>query len=377
MATHSRLPKVQIELEAALLRELRATFHELNARHFKRSLRPVRFELSDVLGRLGQWDPRLRVSLISRALAFDRRWGVVVEVLKHEMAHQFVQESLQRCDEPAHGPAFQETCARLGIDPRASGVPDDPAEQGATEAGDGSGSARDIRILDRIRRLLALAESPNLHEAQAAASAAQRLMLKYNLECSQSMLPTGYGFRHLGRATGRVSESERLLSLILSDHFFVEVIWVPVYRALEGRRGHVLEICGTPANLEMAMYVHSFLTESAERLWREHKKSEGIASNRERRTYLAGVMEGFRDKLETQRTSNREQGLVWVGDVELSKYYRRRHPYIQHTRSQGNRHTSARSQGRAAGRSLVLHQAIRGESRSHGRLLGPATKRSG
>ena len=36
--------------------------------------------------------------------------------------------------------------------------------------------------------------------------------------------------------------------------------------ASEGRRGRVLEICGSLSNLEVAAYVHGFLLETAERL---------------------------------------------------------------------------------------------------------------
>ena len=50
-----------------------------------------------------------------------------------------------------------------------------------------------------------------------------------------------------------------ILAGILSDHFFVEVIWVPVWRPLDGKRGSVLEVCGSPANLELAEYVHAFV----------------------------------------------------------------------------------------------------------------------
>jgi hypothetical protein len=288
----------------------------------------------------------------------------VVEVLKHEMAHQFVHENLQRVDEPAHGPAFREACARMGIDSRAVGMPADTTEEPLA-------AEREQRLLERVRRLLALAESNNLHEAQAAANAAQRLMLKYNLDSAREALVSEYGFRHLGSPTGRVDESKRLLSIILNEHFFVEVIWVPAYRPLEQKRGHLLEICGTRTNLEMAAYVHDFLTQAADRLWLEHKKKNGIRANRERRTYLAGVMEGFREKLDAQKVETREQGLVWVGDVELAQFYRRRHPHIQHTRSRGNPHTSARHDGRAAGRNLVLHRGISARATNAGLLLGP------
>jgi hypothetical protein len=176
--------------------------------------------------------------------------------------------------------------------------------------------------------------------------------------------------------SGRISESERLLSVLLGEHFFVEVIWVPVYRPFEKKRGQVLEICGTPPNLEMAAYVHAFLTESAERLWNEHKSENGIKSNRDRRTYLAGVIEGFREKLVAETKKHREHGMVWVGDADLEAYYRKRHPHIRHTRTAGQVRTEAHGAGRNAGRKLVLHRGISGSAtpRAGGPALLPARR---
>jgi len=183
-------------------------------------------------------------------------------------------------------------------------------------------------------------------------------MLKYNIEASTIGSRQGYEFRHLGVPSGRITESQRLLSIILGEHFFVETIWVPVYRPLEQKRGHALEICGTYANLEMATYVHAFLTESAQNLWRDHKRTLGIRGDRDRRTYLAGVMEGFREKLQADTKKNKEHGLVWIGDADLETYYRKRHPHVRHTRTMGPARTAAHGAGRNAGRRLVLHRGI-------------------
>ena len=340
------------------MRELALTHAEINAAYFKRALRPVVIELSDAAGRLGRWLPDLRTIEIGRELVLEHPWGVVVEVLKHEMAHQYVHDVLGERSEAAHGPAFRQVCERLGIDPSASGVP-----AGAPRADE------EMRVLERIAKLLALAESSNVHEAEAAMGAAQRLMLKHNLDTVRARLPMGYGFRHLGEPTGRVAEHQRLLAAILGEHFFVEVIWVPVYRPLEQRRGSVLEICGSPANLDMAEYVHSFLASTAERLWREHQRETGVRSNRDRRTYLAGVMTGFLDKLKQQKSAHREEGLVWVRDADLGSYYRKRHPHILHTRLSGNRRTEAHAHGREAGRRIVLHRPVDAAATSGGRLL--------
>jgi hypothetical protein len=361
--------RLTVELEAALLRELRATFDELNQSYFKRALRPPEIKISDSGRRLGQWDCARRRIEMARALFVRESWGTVVEVLKHEMAHQYVHEILGRVEEPSHGPAFREICEKLGIDARAAGVPaGSPAENDP-------GRQRHVKVLERIAQLLALAQSSNVHEAQAATSLAQKLMLKYNVEAAAVGARVGYEFRHLGVPSGRVSESERLVSIILGQHFFVEVIWVPVYRPLQKKRGHVLEICGTRPNLEIASYVHTFLMHSAEHLWAEHKREHGIKSNRDRRTYLAGVMDGFREKLQAETKQHREQGLVWVGDADLSKYFRRRHPHIRHTRTAGPSRNAAHGAGRNAGRRLVLHRGMSdAQAASQGAKLLPGRR---
>ncbi|XYH99771.1 SprT-like domain-containing protein [Sorangium sp. So ce1128] len=369
--------RLSAELEAALVRELMGAYQTLNYTHFRRKLRSASIELSDAASRLGRWISEARAIEISRPLVLTQPWGVVIEVLKHEMAHQYVHEVLGVTDEAAHGPAFREVCARLGIDATAAGMPaagSSPAEPGGAARGDAGAESVDARILDRIARLLALADSPNAHEAQAAMSAAQRLMLKYNLDVAKARAAQQYAFRHLGEPSGRVGESERIVGGILGKHFFVEAIWVPVYSPLEGKRGSVLEIVGTPANLEMAAYVHAFLHHTAEQLWSEHKRAHGVKGNKDRRTYLAGVMIGFLEKLNAERKVSAEQGLVWVRDADLDSYYRSRHPHVQHLRHAGNQRTPAHAHGREAGRKIVLHRPMQGATGERGMLLPPGKK---
>lgn len=350
--------RLYTELEAGLVRELAREHEHLNWAHFKRRLSPVAFRLVETQV-LGRWVSAERTIEMSRALCLEQPWGVVVEVLKHEMAHQIVDEVMGIHDETAHGPAFRDVCARLGIDARASGMP------AATPR-----TADEDRVLARIAKLLALAESDAEHEAQAAASAAQRLMLKYNLELAAAHARRDYAFRHLGRPRRRVFEAERLLAVILQEHFFVEVIWVPTYVAEEGRRATVLEACGTPANLDLAEYVHGFLLAAGERLFAEHKKRS--VTGREKRSFTAGVMAGFYAKLKEEQRKQKQEGLVWVGDADLHDFYRRRHPRVHTARFAGSGPSHARELGREAGRSLVLHRPVgQGASGGAPRLLGP------
>src|SRR5688500_15990958 len=100
-------------VEAALLRELAAEWYRINRTYFRDALRVPLLELGDAEGLLGAWKRQGRVLSLSRALVTEQPWAAVVEVLKHEMAHQYVDEVLRATGQTAHGPAFQEVCRRL------------------------------------------------------------------------------------------------------------------------------------------------------------------------------------------------------------------------------------------------------------------------
>jgi hypothetical protein len=343
--------QLDAQLEASLLRELMRRWRDYNHCFFQRAMKPPVFGLSDGREMLGRWEPKRRRILVSRPLVIEASWGAVLEVLKHEMAHQYVHEVLGVDDETAHGPAFRRVCERLGFDATASGLPSADADD-----------EERMRLLQRVSDLLALAESSNRHEAENAAAAAQKMMLRHNIELCSRPGRKRYSFRYLGEPKGRRQESEHILAAILAEHFFVEAIWVSGYRPHDEKRGSVLELCGTPENLEIACYVHGFLQQTAERLWKEHKKRHGIRRNRDRRAYIAGVMEGFSERLSREKKAARERGLVWVGDADLSRYYRTRHPHVRAVRLQGHGESSARADGRAAGRDIVLRKGVRGSS---------------
>jgi hypothetical protein len=334
-------------LETALLRELGATWAELAHNHFRGALRPPALVLSDGMRRLGAWDRATRTISLSRTLVFQHSWGAVREVLKHELAHQYVDEALKIHDETAHGPAFADVCRARGIDASASGLPagtDGPASGGKP-------------ILRRIMRLLALCRSPNVHEAEAAMNESRRLMLLHNLDAVVTAAD-GYTFRQVGAVKARSDASARILAGILGRHFFVSVIWVPSYLAATGRRGHVLELCGTAANLDVAAYVHAFLHDTAERLWRAHKSALGIRSDRERRRFVAGVMTGVGEKLAAGERQSRQEGLIVHADAGREAYLRRRYPR-RATRSAATlARTAAYEQGREAGRRIELQRPV-------------------
>ncbi len=348
-----------------LLRALMREWHHLNQQLLWNALRPPVLGISDSLRQLGVWDHRSRTITMSRYLLQDCQWARVREVLAHEMAHQYAHEVLGALDETAHGQAFRFTCKRMGISAHARGIPHGMEQQGQEPGGQDVNS----RIMRKIQKLLALARSPNEHEARLAAARAQRLMLEYNLEQCDMADPRSYHARQLGPVKGRFQAHEKILAGLLTRFFFVEGIWLQGFNTERGITGLYLEIVGTRENLDMAQWVYDFLLETGERLWGEHKRRRGIRGNAHRRRYLAGVMLGFQEQLQDQSGKNREEGLIWVGDPGLQDFFQQRHPRTLRHRGPTIRVTEAWRDGMEAGRKIVLHRPVGAKPTSNGKLL--------
>jgi hypothetical protein len=320
-------------------------------------LTPAVLVVSDAATRFGRWSSASRTIELSRSMVLQRPWHEVVSVLEHEMAHQFVDEVLHVRDENPHGEMFTRVCADRGIDATAAGPPRPSS----------SGVELD-RVLDRIRKLLALAGSPNQHEAEQAMRKAHELMLRHNIDAVGAS--SDYEVRTLGDPTRRGTRVEGDIVALLAEYFFVRVIQISVYLPLAGTSGNVYEICGTRPNIEMAVHVYAFLLATAERLWRENRGDARVRSGHDRFAYQSGVIRGFRDKLATERVELRGTGLVWRGDRRLADYYHARHPRIV-TRRRTARVSSAHAAGCEAGRSVVLHKPVEhGSSGGSRKLLG-------
>ena len=344
------------QLEAALIRELRRRYDRENHDRFSSRLLPPVLVLADSTTHLGRWHSATRTLEISRTLVLERPWLEVQSVLEHEMAHQFVEEVLGVRHEPPHGETFRRVCAERGIDARAAGTP-----AASSHAGPGDAD----RVLERIRKLLALAGSPNQHEAEVAMRKAHELMLRHNIESIGARVDRSYEVRHLGDPQKRGNRVEAAIAGLLSEFFFVKVIRVPVYLPLEGKSGSAYEISGTRANVEMASHVYAFLLATAERLWNANRHDARVRNGRDRLIYQSGVIGGFREKLLAERGDLKETGLVWVGDGDLDDFYHARHPRIT-TRRHHVRINGAHAAGREAGRTVVLHKPVEQGASSSG-----------
>jgi hypothetical protein len=332
-----------------------------NTNFLKGALRAPVLEISHHEARLGHWDPATRTLAISARHIERDPWLAVIETLRHEMAHQYAHEVLGGTREAAHGPAFQRACEALRVSQAASGT-------GMQDADDPVARER-RRVLSRVEKLLALGASPNTHEAELAVARARQLLLEHNLS-ELDLVERKFEVRRIGRMTQRKHLYEALLANVLLEFFFVQSIWVGTYDARKDKKGKVLEIHGTRTNLELAEYVHDYVSGLLPGLWERHKQARGLTSNRRRLEFYAGVVSGFETTLRRQNAELEERALVWKGDPALDSHFRWCYPRTETTSYGSGARGQTYVDGIAEGERVRIRKPIREGKPTFGGLLG-------
>jgi hypothetical protein len=328
-----------------------------NQEYLGGALVPPLIRLGEGLEQLGLWEGGRRRLTIALHHLQEYPWLEVMETLRHEMAHQYAGEVLRATGEAPHGPAFRQACQLLRCSPGAS-----------YQAGEER--TEEERVLRVLKKVLSLAGSPNEHEAQAAVNKARRLLLEYNLDIVELDRERGFACRSLGPVKARHASHEMWLPMILHEFFFVEVLWAPTYQPLLDREGTVLQIYGTPANLDMAEYVYAFLSGLLEQLWAGYKQRQGLRGERQRQAFYVGVLQGVHGALRGQEEQlHAGRALVWKGDPRLREYYRYLNPRVRVRRGGGVMATPAYQAGMEEGRRVRIHRPLHERRDGVGGLL--------
>ncbi len=336
-----------------------------NYYYFNNAMICPEFEFTTSVTILGKWSHRgQRKISISLPMINEQPWRVVREVLHHEMAHQYITEVLGIRETAPHGELFKKICSKNAFDQRASGIPKKSAD--SVKAPD----ERDNRvILEKVQKLLALAAGTNKYEAELAMTKAREFLLRHNLSLLELNTMNDYICREVG-GLGKRNPIKSMISSILNRFFFVETLWIYGYDQHNDRSGMILEIYGTVENVDMAEYVHDYLHNISELLWKQYKSAKGMKGNKHRRTYVYGLLTGFMEKLENQNKSNQSKSLVWKGDPALYSFFRKRNPKI---RSRGGVYRKSSTEifesAHSRGKNLIIHKGVGGGPKDKGGLL--------
>jgi hypothetical protein len=330
----------------------------LNLDPIKRQLirRPL-FAIKDLQTRWGNWSQEKREISLSRQLVLNYPWDSIRDVLLHEMAHQIAQQLLDASTQTPHGPAFIQACKMLRIHPAASANYQPLLDRILQH----TLSQYDKRML-RVKKLLALAESKNRFEADAAMTKAHELIARHNIELNLDETKRQFISIFIGSPALRHPREDYHLANLLQDYYFVSGIWVPAYVIEKGKMGRVLEISGNVQNLKIAEYVHSFIVQFIDAQWQKY--NQGKRLNRFRKTdFAVGIIEGFRDKLESNIKRGKAQrdifALIQKGDPQLEKYFKFKYPHTTSlNKTAARQDAGVMRDGKKVGSQLVIARGI-------------------
>jgi hypothetical protein len=183
------------------------------------------------------------------------------------------------------------------------------------------------KIIERIKKLLALATSSNQNEAEIAAKMAYDLLARHNISMASVDREKHFTEEMAGKASKAMQCEELAVAEIVSNFFHVRGIFgrrrVSMEIKLDVRSVWVSQISyvGEAHNVEIACYVHDFLLRSFKECWKAYSMANLSKGRGVKKSYILGLKTGLARKLMEQR-SNMEQkeGLVLVEDSDLDKF---------------------------------------------------------
>jgi len=103
--------------EKIWLRRLVEEYDQIVRKYQIKGMKPANLRLSDGSTTLGTWSPSLRLITLSKKLLLNAPWETVIQIFKHEIAHQIADEILG--GDVGHGQVFASACQKIWVEPWA------------------------------------------------------------------------------------------------------------------------------------------------------------------------------------------------------------------------------------------------------------------
>lgn len=361
-------------ISAALAEEWRIAVNRLPKRDRELLQMPLFSVLPELPGCWGQWrGGKVQCIEIKEELLQRHPWYAVVDVLRHEIAHQATETLFPNTDEPPHGPHFIALCSMLGARPQASG--DYPTldeviylDTGDTQPQEGAVTPQ-ARLLLKIRKLLSLSESANENEARAALLKARELEAKFVQEYGESSqaanVESDFYTINIGPLLKRITLKHSMLGTILQEFYRVRVIWASIPDMESQKPGaYRRQLClnGSRKDLRIATYVYDCLTAYISKALYDLPGillGKALTHTKVRQDFEIGVLSGFQSALREQNQRPEMRALVLSDQTRLEEYYHWAFPHLRPNRHTYTMHSQeARSAGEVAGRKFHLKHGL-------------------
>ena len=221
---------------------------------FNGYLYPLQFCIFEHPRNLGQFESHGYRILINKKLIFLSDIEVLKNIIRHELCHLITY--IRYPNALPHGREYNQICDEYGYDECVSSASMDISKEEIIYE-------KSSPIARKIKKLLSLAESSNIHESTLATKRANELLAKHQLENidehdEELVLATAFEGK---KVTGKARAIDEILR-----EFFVNPVFSYSQKSVK------LEISGARQNVEIAQYVAGFLNNHLEELWNFHKK---------------------------------------------------------------------------------------------------------
>ncbi|MCB9229775.1 MAG: DUF2786 domain-containing protein [Deltaproteobacteria bacterium] len=329
---------------------------------------PPVFALCESKDILGQWCPEDRSLKISVRLIETATWSVVLEILRHEIAHQIVSEIFCQ-KEKGHGPWFRRACQLTGASPAAHKAyisPESLQEELSAPREDDP----EEKLLRKVRKLLALASSGNQHEAALALEKAQQLCENFGL--GPDLMPEHSQFISLviTHKKKKLELWQKRLSSILIEHFSVRVIQTEIFDAQSLELHKCFDILGVRHKVRIAEYIYWFVANHLPGLWADFSTARQKSGLRSRNQFFQGVVAGLDEQLSKKRKGSspsaatsschgKKDAVVVANKAKLEEFTKLRYPRLQNVWHKSRiRDEDSYEAGKEKGHKLNLYGGI-------------------
>jgi len=320
---------------------------------YKKHLYPINVVVFEGGRELAHFNSSYYQIALNRTLVYQAKDAVLRDILKHELAHYLT--FLECGVVQPHGPEFKETCRKYGFPQEIAVSTMNLEEANLSKVGDIDSE----RVLEKVKKLLQLAQSSNSHESELATVKANALLLRHNLD--RLNLKNDEDPIYLDRVLLQKRKDAKIAAIYdMLRHFIVK----PVISY--GKDACCIEVSGSLTNVKLAVYVAGFLDQEFEHLWEKARKEHGLTGLRAKNSFFLGLAKGYAEKMKQSKESlsTADQKSLVLVEKDLTARTKMIYRSLSSSRAGNNIDARADSLGVKSGKNLSIRQGVETSSKN-------------
>jgi hypothetical protein len=336
---------------------LRVATHRFYDRK-QRASYPIHIVIYSNKSMLGYFDPNFYEMGFNECLMISSK-EQLHNVIRHEIAHYITFIEQGEPSQP-HPPEFRSFCERMGWGEEVYRA------TMCLDSGLNHPEAEENSVFRKVQKLMALTNSSNKNEAEAAIIKSQQLLLKHNI-ASTYVGGDEEERMCLKRIMKQKKENAKMraIATILST-FFVSTVYT------RGGGFVYLEILGTSVNVDIAEHVAIVLDSELDKLWLQAQKQANLKGMIAKNSFFLGLAKGYCNKIQALKRDydGHFTNALIVIEKKLVDAKALVYPRLSISRSQATHCRKSSALGELMGRSLNINPAINRSSNGFAGLLG-------